>query len=599
VLRRGTRDPDGKWELVGRSPIQKYKSPLVDTQWRIESKGYAPVERSFFVSLGDVAPSALVAAMDREREAVAGMVHQTDGLGNSDFGSLQSTPVRLVGLPGFEDLPPILLGDYWIDRYEVTNKQFQDFLDSDGYKKREYWKNEFLRNGRKLSWVDAMALFHDATGRPGPAGWELGRFPPGQADFPVSGVSWYEAAAYAEFAGKSLPTIYHWTTAASLWAVASIVPISNFGKAGLAPVGISHAMSWFGSYDMAGNAKEWCWNEAGAGRRYIMGGAWDEPMYMFNDADARSPFERSADFGFRCARYNGTGLLDKAAAPVILSMRDFTREKPVSDSLFRAYKSLYSYDKTQFRTEIELMEDAEDWKRLRITFPAAYGNEEVIAYLFLPKKTHAPFQTVVYFPGSYAIDLRSSATLVDMGNLDFLIRGGGAVLAPVFKGTYERGDGLKSDIPNMSSFWRDHVIAWSKDLSRSLDYLETRSDVDRNRIAYMGFSWGGAMGSVLPALEQRIKACVLLSPGFNLQRSLPEVDEINFAPRVKVPVLMLNGRFDFFYPIETSQEPLFQLLGTSKQNKKHLVYETGHMPSRHDVIKETLDWLDRYLGPVN
>ena len=37
---------------------------------------------------------------------------------------------------------------------------------------------------------------------------------------------------------------------------------------------------------------------------------------------------------------------------------------------------------------------------------------------------------------------------------------------------------------------------------------------------------------------------------------------MNFAPRVKVPVLMLNGRFDFFGPTAISQEPMFKLLGT-------------------------------------
>ena len=61
---------------------------------------------------------------------------------------------------------------------------------------------------------------------------------------------------------------------------------------------------------------------------------------------------------------------------------------------------------------------------------------------------------------------------------------------------------------------------------------------------------------------------------------------------------MLNGRFDFFYPVETSQELMFRLLGTPKQYKRRVVYETGHNIPRNELIKETLDWLDRYLGPV-
>jgi eukaryotic-like serine/threonine-protein kinase len=599
IFRRSFGSPDNAWKLLGRSPIEKYRLPLVDTQWRFELKGYSTVERSTNIIFGDVLPStSLSLAMDHESQAPHGMVHQTDGLAESGLGSLQNTPATLLGLPGFEDLPAVLLGDYWIDRYEVTNKQFKEFLDKAGYKEQKYWKHEFRKDGRKLSWSEAMALFLDTTGRPGPATWVQGEFPRGQEDFPVSGVSWYEAAAYAEFASKSLPTIYHWTTAASPWASASIVPASNFGVQGLARVGSFHGMSWFGAYDMGGNIKEWCWNEAGSGRRYMMGGAWDEPVYMFNDADARAPLERSANFGFRCAKYGSAGALGKAADPVILPTRDFNREKPVSDALFRVYKSLYSYDKTPLHAAVESAEETEDWKREKITFAAAYGSERVIAYLFLPKKSQPPFQTVVRFPGSEAIDIRSSTTLPEMGIFDFVIKSGRAVLFPVYKGTFERGDGLKSDYPNMTSFWRDHVIAWSKDLGRSIDYLETRPEIDRNKVAYEGLSWGGAMGSVLPALEDRIKVCVLIVPGFNLQRSLPEVDELNFAPRVKVPVLMLNGRFDFFYPVETSQEPMFRLLGTPKEQKRRVVYETGHNIPRNEMIKETLDWLDRYLGPV-
>jgi len=54
------------------------------------------------------------------------------------------------------------------------------------------------------------------------------------------------------------------------------------------------------------------------------------------------------------------------------------------------------------------------------------------------------------------------------------------------------------------------VIAWSKDLGRSIDYLETRPGVDRSRVAYEGVSWGANLGAILPAVEDRIRVCVLL-----------------------------------------------------------------------------------------
>ena len=148
-----------------------------------------------------------------------------------------------------------------------------------------------------------MALFRDAAGRPGPKDWIQGEYPKGQDDFPVTGISWYEAAAYAEFAGKSLPTIYHWNRAAGPFSAAFIVPASNFGSSGVLPVGSKPDMSPWGNYDMAGNVKEWIWNEADSGKRYVLGGAWDEPNYMFVDPDAQSPFLRAANIGFRCVKY--------------------------------------------------------------------------------------------------------------------------------------------------------------------------------------------------------------------------------------------------------------------------------------------------------
>ena len=80
--------------------------------------------------------------------------------------------------------------------------------------------------------------------------------------------------------------------------------------------------------------------------------------------------------------------------------------------------------------------------------------------------------------------------------------------------------------------------------------------------------------------------------------TLPEVDPLNFAPHVLQPTLMINGRYDFFFPVETSQQPLFALLGVKPSDKRHIVVDGGHYPPQDLLVKETVDWLDRYLGPV-
>ena len=84
-------------------------------------------------------------------------------------------PFQIV-IPGLEHLPAVALPDYWIDRHEVTNRAFKRFVDDGGYRRAELWREPFLKDGRPLTFDEAMAQFRDATGRPGPATWELGSY---------------------------------------------------------------------------------------------------------------------------------------------------------------------------------------------------------------------------------------------------------------------------------------------------------------------------------------------------------------------------------------------------------------------------------------
>ena len=89
----------------------------------------------------------------------------------------------------------------------------------------------------------------------------------------MSGVSWFEAAAYAVFAGRELPSVYHWRRAINGWNSGWLLPASNLRAESARPVGEAAGMSWVGAYDMGGNVREWVFNALADGRTAPNGGA--------------------------------------------------------------------------------------------------------------------------------------------------------------------------------------------------------------------------------------------------------------------------------------------------------------------------------------
>jgi dienelactone hydrolase len=280
-------------------------------------------------------------------------------------------------------------------------------------------------------------------------------------------------------------------------------------------------------------------------------------------------------------------------------IRDYSREKPVGDELFAAYARVYSYDRTPIAGRIESTDDSgQNWRRETISIPAAYGNERVLVQVLLPKRGKPPYQAILHLSGSSMYDLRSSIETASQEG-GFLVQEGRAVILPVVRGAYERSaPEFRSDTPRTSAAFRDHVIDMYKDVARTVDYLETRGDIAMDKLGYVGWSRGAALAPIVLALERRIRTAVLCIPGFYTEQFAPEIDVINFAPRVTVPVLVLNGKYDFAFPAQL-QEPFFNALGTPPADKRRIVYPTGHNLPPIETIKETLTWLDKYLGPVD
>jgi dipeptidyl aminopeptidase/acylaminoacyl peptidase len=241
--------------------------------------------------------------------------------------------------------------------------------------------------------------------------------------------------------------------------------------------------------------------------------------------------------------------------------------------------------------QVERADDSNpNWVKQKVSFRAAYRNERVPAFLYLPRNGTPPYQTIVLFPSAYAANVSSSGSL-DLGTFQFLIRSGRALLYPVYQGTYERRGNRQ---PGRSGT-RDMQIEWAKDFFRAVDYLATREDVDMDRLGYYSLSMGAFFGPIPVALEPRIKAAVFASGGLRYLTP-PETQPANFAPQVKVPVLLVNGKDDFAVPLN-AQKRFLEILGSP--TKKHVALEGGHVPQdMRGLFREVLDWFDTHLGPV-
>ena len=168
---------------------------------------------------------------------------------------------------------------------------------------------------------------------------------------------------------------------------------------------------------------------------------------------------------------------------------------PVTDEMFALYDSLYAHERNDLKPVVENLNDGSElYRRERVTFDAGYGGERMIAYLFLPRAATTPVPCVVVMPSASTLLAKGSGE-VDPSRVPTFSAAAGRLLYPIFKHTLERFEHAPTYQPVEI---RDAVVAWRKDLGRSLDYLETRADIDIKKVGSVGYSMGSEVSRSPP-----------------------------------------------------------------------------------------------------
>ncbi len=504
------------------------------------------------------------------------------------------------------------LGGFLIDRTEVTNAEFQIFVEAGGYQDPRYWQPLIDRSAGALTWNVLETGFVDRTGRPGPAGWEHGSYPPGAATLPVTGISWYEAEAFLASRGKTLPTVHHWLRAAlgpMEWKypyAPALVPHSNLSGRELLAVGGRPGNEVHGAYDLIGNAREWTASVSGHAR-VTMGGSFREPAWSYNFPTGTDPLQRADDLGFRGMRRTAQSLADPD--PRIELFNDLRAPiRRVSDAVFEGMTYQYAYHPgTLSEVDVtELGETAfEQWTLRKLLIATERPDDPMPVLMFLPRRPVGRLQSVVFLPpaDSWSPGFRSDSIRLESYQLDFLPRSGRALIWPVLTGSHERYDGihgLSGKARAALAIERGRRIR--NELGRLLDHLAQDPDFDGDRVALAGLSHGALVAAQALALERRFRAALLFSVGIAPPNPIfanPQNDPNLYWARVAQPTLIVNGRFDPIRPHQHIIEPLLALLATPAEDKRAVLLDGAHWPlPRSQMVAVSHAWLDRYLGPV-
>jgi dienelactone hydrolase len=599
-------EPADQWVSLGQTPLNDQRLPRDLLVLRFEKEGYDPAIRVTHAP-GIFSRNAAYAMDMGQQLDPLGLtlpaIQLTQSHASDDMVAIPTTDYPLQ-FSGMDILSPILLPGFQIDRYEVTNQAYQAFVDGGGYQNPTYWQDLGLGD----EWQSTVAGFTDNTGKPGPSNWEFGRYPQGRGNYPVTGVSWYEAMAFAKFKGKSLPSVYHWLRA-TVMMLEGLEPVSpgliaqsNFSGE-IAPVDAYPGVSAFGAFGTAGNAREWAYNSVGdSGQRAIMGGSHSEPPYVFHNWVRADPLDRTETNGLRLARF-GDAQIAELLEPIPYQQLDRSFDPPIADDqTFESFVQLYQYARTPLTAHVESEVTEPLFTRQKVLLKPGVGSEFLV-YIWLPETAEPPYDALLYMGGYGGFrtkhNMETNFPWQESEFFDMLLRSGRAVVWPVWYGSYQRWvnvEGLPQEMIPQAAL--EQHREWNRDAGLTLDYLQSRKDFTGN-VAYLGVSFGASLNWKTLYFQPRVAAAVqlvgglpILPPGY-----LPSsAHSIHYLPRITMPVLMLNGTADTLVPVEYA-ETAMKLLGTPEDEKRLVLYPSGHWPlPRNQMRREILQFLDEHLG---
>jgi len=494
---------------------------------------------------------------------------------------------------------------FGISRFEVSNIEFKEFVDQGGYENPEYWDFPIVIKGKEYTYKNTIRKFTDKFGKFGPANWRYGQYPKGEENYPVSNISWFEASAFAKFKGLKLPNVFQWLHAANLHGFNGMI-LPKLEKVNLNSDKLVDVLYKPDSLkllpNIAGNVREWVTNPDSDFNYSALGGSYNDPTYSFNSYYSLSPFVRTSENGFRLVK--SFSEKDKAQDNLTIKydknyIRDFEKEKDVSDEIFQYYKSQFEFEDYPMEVLLEDLAAPERGYNIeRFEMDTPYKSDErLFGFIIYKSRFKNNLKPIINYPTAGGLFDRTTDYLKKYSIRDnkFLLDEGYAVILPVYHSTYSRKRTIDSWWPNKSEEYKQSVLKIGKDFKRVIDYIETRKEFDISKLSYQGYSWGSVSSNYLLAIDDRVKSAAIFVGGLMLQKSKKEIEPHIYLRRIKIPILHVVGKLDGVFDYEKSFRPWNKLVGTPEKDKKIVILENiGHGLPKDTIIKYQLQLLKKY-----